>query len=144
MTRSVYAVSSFTAALWAALTCVSFIQIYAFDYFEGAIGSRIDNLILNTFLNVGVSLLVALGLGVVLVWRRASRVPTRYVQFWLPASATIACGVIYAFGLAGSKFSAFYESWQINLGLVAVFCVVVGVLVASTLVRSLRVKGCAA
>jgi len=138
--RPLTATMLFAAALWVALTLGSVIEIYAFQHFEGAIGSRVDNLVLNVLINAAISAVGAIGFGGALRLRRVGAIPRHYILIWLPTSALVACGFVYMFMLAGIALSNLFSSWQLNIALFAGYCLLVGTIVAAALTQLLRAR----
>jgi hypothetical protein len=129
------ATAVFLGWLIVAFFIVSVVTIYGFDYFEGALGGRVDNLFLNMALYVGLALVITVGFAVVLIWCSSSR------QFFqgtrLLIAAAIACGLAHTVALVGPLFEHL-GSWQVRLGVIAVYGTLVGAVIAGGLLRFAR------
>ena len=120
--KPVTSTARFATALLVALLCVSLIEIYVFAHFEGALGSRFDNLELSALVDAAISLIAAFGFAAALYWRRSRTLPIRNARIWSPVSGGIACGLIYAIAPMSARLSELFGSWQIHIGFVAAYC----------------------
>jgi hypothetical protein len=111
---------------------VSVVTIYGFDYFEGALGSRADNLMLSVVLYTGVALAITAGCAAVLVWGSSSESSFRVLH--LAIAAAIACALDSALGLVGPLLD-YLGSWEAKLVAVLVYSALVGVVVGVGLLR---------
>jgi len=126
------ATAVFLAWLIVAFLCVSLVTIYGFDYYEGALGSREDNVLLSAVINTVIALVITAGFAAFLYFRRSSR---RVFQTWhLAIAAVVACGLAHLLVLAGPYLERF-GSWQLNLGLLGLYSVIVGAVTAAGMMR---------
>jgi hypothetical protein len=122
----------FLAGFVAAFVLVSLITIYGFDYYEGALGSRLDNALLSAVLGTAVALVVTTGFATVLRLRGRGHPPYHLLELLI--AAAVACGLVHALPLAG-EFMDRVGSWQIRLGIFVIYSVIAGVLTAVGMIR---------
>jgi len=120
---------------WLALAfiCVSLVTIYGFDYYEGALGSRLDNVMLGAVVNTLIAFVITMGFWTTLRFRGPGHLPFHAMH--LLAAAAIACALLHLAALAGPFVSKQFGSWELNLGLLAVYSFLVGAFTALALMR---------
>jgi hypothetical protein len=126
------AIAVFLGWLIVAFFGLSVVTIYGFDYFEGALGGRADNLLLSVVAYAATALAITAGFAAVLLWRRPVDQSCQGMRLLI--AAVVACGLVHVFALAG-PFLDHFRSWQLNLGLFALYSVLVGAVIAVGLIR---------
>lgn len=124
---------AFGVALWAALLVANVIDVYILDHFDGAVGSRIRNIILNAALEAGLSLVAAIGFASVLASRRQTLSSFPHARLWLPIAAIASCVLIYSLTFLSPLFWDKIDSLGMNLVVMPAYCLVVGALTAAVL-----------
>jgi hypothetical protein len=126
------ATAVFLVWLIVAFLCVSLVTIYGFDYYEGALGSREDNVLLSAVITTAIALVITAGFAAFVYFRRSS--PRVFQTLHLAIAAIVACGLVHLLVFAGPYLERF-GSWQLNLGLLGLYSVVVGALTAAGMMR---------
>jgi hypothetical protein len=131
--RAPKTIGAFFGWLVAGLLCVSLADIYALGRFEAAIGTRLDNFLISAFFDALIALVVTAGFAVAVLRQRGSQVtfPARH----LFTAGVVATGLVYVFTFTGLWLSARFESWQLNVTAFVLYGVIVGVAIATVLVR---------
>jgi len=111
---------------------VSIVTIYVFDYFEGAVGGRADNLFLSVVLNAGLAVVITAGFAAVLRYG----VPDKHTfrGSHLLIAAAIACGLFHASALASSLFD-YLASWQARLAVLLLYSALVGAVIGGGMLK---------
>ena len=117
----------FASVLYVAFLCGVVVEVFVIGHFEGAIGSRFDNLLYSAIFAIPISLSVALGYGAVLAYRRRGRSAFGVAGRWVVGSALVACALVYAYGLVVSSLP---DSLQLGVAASAVYCVALGAAIA--------------
>ena len=127
------AIVVFFGWLVVAFLCVSIVTIYGFGYFEGALGTREHNLLLGAGLSTVMAFVVTVGFAVVLFWGRSNDLSLRGLP--LAIAAAVACGLVHALPLASGYLFERAGSWQMRLGVLVMYCIILGGVIAAGLIR---------
>src|ERR1044072_2892978 len=87
---------AFGIALWVALLLASVFDVDVLNHFDGSIGTRLKNVLLDAAVHIGLALFTALGFAAVLDLRRQSLSSYPGAKVWLPASVLVAGTLIYS------------------------------------------------
>ena len=117
----------FAAALYVAFLCGIVVEIFVIGHFEGAIGSRFDNLLYSAAVAIPISLSVTLGYGAVLAYRRRVHGVFGLNSRWVAGSGLVACAFVYAYGFVMWSLP---DSWHISVAAAVVYFVVLGAIIA--------------
>jgi len=125
--------AAFGLALWIVLLVASAIDVYLLDHFDGAIGTRLDNFLLDAAICTGLALLSASGFAAALAWRRPNIASFPQARVWLPVTALIAGALIYSLTFLGPDLWTKVDAWWMSLGLISAYCIGVGALAGGLL-----------
>ena len=124
---------AFGIALWLALLLVSLFDVYLLNHFDGSIGTRLKNVLLDAAVHVGLALFTALGFAAVLGLRRQSVSSYPGSRVWLPVSVLVAGTLIYSMKFLGPAFWGHFGTWWLSMGIMSAYCFVTGALIAEAL-----------
>jgi hypothetical protein len=127
----------FSSVLYAAFLCAIVVEIFVVGHFEGAIGTRFDNLLLSAVLSIPISLLVTTGYGAVLAYRSRNRGQVGLARRWVVGSALVACPLGYAYGFVAVALGL-PRLWPLGLISATVYFVALGALIAVSAVTLAR------
>lgn len=131
------AATAFGLALWLALLVVSVFDVYILDHFDGSIGTRLVNVLLNAAVHIGLALFTALGFAAVLCLRRQNVSSYPGARIWLPVSVLVAGTLIYCMTFLGPVFWGHFGTWWLSMGIMSAYCFVTGALIAAVLTWTL-------
>ncbi len=121
----------FASVIYIVVLFESFIEIYAFEKYERAIGGRFENLLETAVVAIPISLSIAIGYAAVLAYRRRANGVSRLAVRWVVGSALIACAFLEVYPFVASSFP---DSWRLGIVGAAVYCFVLGAVIAASVV----------
>jgi hypothetical protein len=132
------AIAGFLGWLIVGFLVIAVATIYGFDYFEGTLGGRMDNLLFSAASYTGVAFAITVGFAAVLAWRGEIKTSFR----GLLIAAAVACGLVHTFAIVAPLIDR--GSWHLNLLYLALYSAIVGAVVAAGLVWVTRIRRYAA